>query len=409
MQKYKYEKTIKVFFLLTTFFFILQSCSCQKQEPETKTIEKPSKTTNEQLSYKNHPSNGTKRRYLSLKGLLSKAIDDPEDKDVQMLFGLGWIEGYVIDKKNNDLIFFGREKPGWPSLTLSDLIINLMNIFEGKSPPYCSLDPIPKNILEFKKNKDKVPTNLSFDKYLSELEKIFGAQKVLVGGVPNDSHHALVMLEADYHMKKVSQGHIIIDPIESVLDASFKKSYTKSLKDLFPEKPDQSKGAKCNSSRFWFNIKPGNPKFKYAEDIVVIDKCTVVILTEAQKADADGELHDSGEEDVEAENFAETFSIYFQKAATEVEEYAKLENLFRLQALLRAMHFKGHINQVSDLLKKFLNSGLTIMTYRIPDTYPAVANARRVTYEYGKGGYIGSRIIVNQVFGGSEHGITNRR
>ena len=64
------------------------------------------------------------------------------------------------------------------------------------------------------------------------------------------------------------------------------------------------------------------------------------MLTERQRAAADGTLYDVPGDDPYTRGFAQDFSARLEDAAATASVYADLENLFRLQALLVAMHFR---------------------------------------------------------------------
>ena len=141
--------------------------------------------------------------------------------------------------------------------------------------------------------------------YYNRISQKWGDQKVVVGGVPGNSNIARVMLEADYHMKKISQGLDSLPFIESLLDIYIDKAM----------KSGRDRESKPIMSRFWFKCDPNSPVFEYKDDIVRIDACNVIIQTEAQGATRDGRLYDSGDRNVESDKFAESFSRNFRKAA----------------------------------------------------------------------------------------------
>jgi hypothetical protein len=325
-------------------------------------------------SCKNHPSYSEKRTVLSLRNLIKKYKELGGDfKETVKLESLGWIEGYVIDKKNEDILFFGRENVNWPDLYVDDLMDIRNNVLSESTPPYCSLDPIPQNVKEF--NKASVQyKNESPIVYYNRLSKVWGDQKVVVGGVSDSSNIANVMLEADYHMKKISQGLDTLPNIESLLDIS-----TNDV-DNNPEKISEP-----FMSRFWFKCDKNSPVVEISENIVFLKACDVIVRTEAQGTTRNGELFDSGEINHESELFADDFSRNFRFAATHVNYYAQLENLYRLLALMKVMHVQNHLQNFNSLFNLLFETCPYVRRYNIPKVYRGLTNRKVINEEYTQG------------------------
>ena len=78
----------------------------------------------------------SQRIFLSLKVLsqeISKAkkAGKPIGREPERLAGLNWIEGFVVDRENQDLVLFGRQVCDRPSLHLDDLVVALRNLDRG--------------------------------------------------------------------------------------------------------------------------------------------------------------------------------------------------------------------------------------------------------------------------------------
>lgn len=293
---------------------------------------------------------------LSL-GVLSRNIrfaiseDKTMDQDLLNLCGINYLEGYIIDPKNKDIILLGKRNPNRPNLHLDDLIVNVCNIWNGDVPPYCSLDPREEDIIKVQRLFTKrTETKEEMRVLCRDLAEIWGPQNVVVGGVPKDSRHAHVMIDADYHMKKVSQGLEIIPGITSYLEMSvqeYKRNMTRG---------DRSPSSDCSLSRFWFSVKKGYPQFKEDEGIVRLSSCPVIVLTEKQKASYDGRLYDVGGENKLAQKFTVELSNKFNLAASHVPVYADLENLYRLNAILLAIHYRQSGKETEFSLDSFMTN-----------------------------------------------------
>jgi hypothetical protein len=334
---------------------------------------------------------------LSLRVLIEEAKKHPNNNDVKNLAGIGKLEGYIIDSNTNDIILFGRRSKQPSALTLDDLVVNLRNIWNKELYPYCSLDPKKENILKTQKLMSEcvaVTSSEKMKKCFNKLKEAVGPQIVVVGGVPRNSHHAHTMIDADYHMKKVSQGLVKLNSIRSCLDI-FLDEAVKQIK-----KTGEGPSMGASMSRFWFHIGEGEPVFQQGDGILYLSKCSVVVLTEKQKATADGELYDSNEEDPNAETFARELSEHFREVALIESSYANLEYLYRLHALLKAIYFQDEIEKTGLNINFFLRGYKYQMESKMPASLPGLANYKEYTSEETQGQMIYTYTLFPMVCGG---------
>jgi hypothetical protein len=335
------------------------------------------------------PNPGDKRVCLSLRVLLQNVsaallTKDPLPPEYHTLAGIGYIEGYIIDPGNpKDVIIFGLTSKNRPSLRLDDLIVNMRSIAGGSDYPYCSLDPNPESIQGLQRlfsTGGGLSSTSQMKAFFKEVQEAVGPQEVVIGGVPRNSRHANVMIDADYHMKKVSQGHVSINGVTSYLDHSLNEAADKIKKG----EPVPATGV--SMARFWFHIGEGSPKFKKGTDIIAIDQCSVVILTERQKATVSGELVDVAEDDPHAMAFASEMSEYLSTPdSSTVPVYADLENLFRLRALLLSMEYQKAFESVGWSFSSFIQEYKYHDEQIMDPSKPGLANYREWKHEVSSG------------------------
>jgi len=324
---------------------------------------------------------------LSLKILAREAEADLRSggllrEEVETLAGINWVEGFVVDGRNRDVILIGRSRPNRPPLYLDDLVVNMQNVWESSEYPYCSLDPRPEDVLKVNRilsGSSETRTSAEMHRLFTELEESVGPQQVVVGGVPRDSRHAHVMIDADYEMKKVSQDHVELSGVTSCLDRLLEESANAARKGERTGRP------RLSMSRYWFHLRRGDPKFVEGRGIVYVDRCSVVVLTEQQKATASGELYDAGGLDPHALAFAREFSDSFNKATTSVPVYADLEHLYRLNALTRAMRFRHAPREAGLDLKFYLGGYKSRRESPMPPNKPGLANYKEATEPMTRG------------------------
>jgi hypothetical protein len=112
---------------------------------------------------------------------------------------------------------------------------------------------------------------------------------------------------------------------------------------------------RLSMSRFWFHIKDGDPRYLEGENIVMLDGCQVVLLTERQMARADGKLIDAGGRDPGAKALADDFTRLYRRTARTFPHYADLENIYRLRAIIQMMFFQGALQKAGMDIRFFLN------------------------------------------------------
>ena len=334
----------------------------------------PPLSAKEAVRFFNPARSGT-RICLSLRVLATHARLDPQKVQIRELTGIGWIEGYVIDQENRDIILIGRRHPNWPYIHLDDLVANMRNVWGNKPDPYCSLDPRPEDIRKL----NRISADLSRAKgsnqkqnTLRRFKKATGPQVIVIGGVPRNSRHAHIMIDADYHMKKLSKGLVSIPGIPSCLDIQLQSA------DYTIRKGGNPKMG-LSMSRFWFHVAKDHPIFQEADGIVWLDKCSVLVLTEKQRSGSDGVLYDSGEDDPTSRLFAGNLTKRFREASHKVPVYAQLENLFRLNALFQAMYFRNAVNAAKLDIRFLLSRYEYQAEYKMPDFMEGLANAKKLT------------------------------
>jgi hypothetical protein len=131
-------------------------------------------------------------------------------------------------------------------------------------------------------------------------------------------------------------------------------------------------------ARFWFHFADGHPTFRESEDIVWLDKASVVVLTERQRAAADGTLYDVPGDDPYTRGFAQDFSTRLDDAAATASVSADLENLFRLQALVAAMRFRRVAERAGFDLSFYLYHYQYQLDKPMPAELPGLFNSREV-------------------------------
>jgi hypothetical protein len=317
-------------------------------------------------------------------------------ENVSWLGGLEHVEGYLVDERHRDVVLFGRKAPFQQCLHLDDLVVNVANVWKGHVAPYCSLDPSEREVLALDRLFREIsasPSPEAARMLFGRLKQMQRPQTVVVGGVAPESRHAHVMIDADYLLKKMAAGLDSAPGVTSHLDRML------SLAEEEFRSSGRLPALGASRARFWFHLAGGHPKYLVDEGIVRLEHCSVVVLTERQRATADGQLFDSGEEDPLAQAFADEFSRSFA-SLTSKAVFAALENLFRLSALLRALHFKADAEKAGLHPRRQLGGSRLLAPKRMPPDLPGAVNGKEKSIPVRIGNATGQLLIHPIVCGG---------
>lgn len=345
-------------------FFLATSCQKDDIEPDDDNTE----VTLTKVSFVAipdvHPDKSSVIKVISLKNLILSCKENPQSQDVYDMFGLQRIEGYVIDEQNNDILIYSRLVKNWPKTSIFDFIESLRNVTDSAEMPYCSLDPSVQGI-EALTNYFNTVDPKKFD--IQYAQQVYGKQECIVGGVAKKSNYAAVMIDADYHMKKVSQGIEKLDSVKSTWDFWAEANYS----------------TPAGMSRFWFNVEDKYPLYEESGNSFRIKELPIHISTMAQEIDNHGNLVDVPGKDPVCIKFAEGFSKQFNNFSLKNEPYAKLANLYYLQALTEVMLFNGLLTKTNETFLYFRKEYPIKQTVSYPDAMESVLTFKQVTRPNG--------------------------
>ena len=286
-------------------------------------------------------------RAVSLTALEAR-LKSGRSADVARLCGVTRISGYITDSSAHDIVLIGEVEPDRPALYLDDLAVAFRNSRlmyaqrKGRTiyytAPGCSIDPDPSVMRDLDKlsrtapdSPDREERRLWFDKWQAVGSR---PQSVRVLGVPFDSHFAKVMVDADYYMKRLTDGSVVLDieGFESLMEMRMRTARDKLFAAQSPSISTQS------LNRFWFC--PSESTFTEEEGVVLLRTCGVKLLTEEEFLTAGGLLSGKGRPDPLARHFADDFAAKYDEIALRRPIYRDLADLFRLVAVAKLLDDK---------------------------------------------------------------------
>lgn len=272
-------------------------------------------------------------RAVSLRQLVAEA---QAGKTGLRLQGLTRLDGYVVDKEQSDIILWGLAERDHPDLYLDDLVVALRVAFDRyteekdgvryRVSPLISIDPDP--VIWQRLREINIWSSGGFDSYEALCST---PQRVRVEGMPRNTRVAKALVDADYRMKRVTQGSLRL-PISSPFPADFdaRVAYWRSQEEAgLP-------ADKGSPTRYWF--QPGRFSFQASDDsdTVFMDVAQVVLNDEVQVIKA-GELVAAGKTDPITRAFTCAWTSRMEDVYKAEPIWRDMHNIFRGFALARVM------------------------------------------------------------------------
>ncbi|MEZ6057165.1 MAG: DUF1598 domain-containing protein [Planctomycetaceae bacterium] len=320
----------------------------------------------------------TPLRKVSLKQLemqIQAAINAkmPLSDDVKSIYGLQRIDYIFVDAEKLDVLIAGPAEAfapnaegrmvglttGRPTLRLDDFIVALRGIYLRREMMSVSIDPEPKRLAEMQAylaNNSVVNSKAESLERFQTLARILGLQNITLTGVPENSHFAINLVEADYRMKRMAMG-VDKSPVPRI------KSH------LAHAKPGGD-----SLQRWWFIPLYDPIETDAAELTFRLSGQRCQLLAQQEWVDAAGRRSDATTTRASTEKFAEDFTKYFDDLAKEAPVFATLQNEFDLAvlaAILKSQRIPQRIDWKMDLL---LNSNdIPMEAFPTPKFVPSVA------------------------------------
>lgn len=323
-------------------------------------------------------------RYVSL-NRLEKAIIENNNvvtEEMQCLAGLQRIQYVLYLPETKDIVIAGPAEgwfPGYegafvglsngrPVCELQDLVVALRSYPAGKAgAPVvgCSIDPTQEGnvrLQEFIRAFGHYGGPERYPQFIAGLRNALGMQTVRVDGIPANTHAALVMVSADYRMKRIGIG--IEEPPVPIV--SF----------ISKAKP----GAK-NALYRWYFV-PDYQAITMSEDKngIELSGAGVKLVAEDEIVSAAGERSaKTGKVDAASKAFATSFTKEYPRLARKSLVFAQLRNFVDMlvaAAYIQQQNFYGEAAWTMEFLGN--ESKYAVQTYTAPSSVePVVGMAVR--------------------------------
>jgi hypothetical protein len=319
------------------------------------------------------PSGSSVIKAFSLRVAQERLQQGMAGPDVMNLGGITRVDGFVVDKDGHDVILFGPASSG-PALNLDDFVVALRNGWDGSSQPYCSIDPRADTIRRIQRLRlhPTDPDSASAREQAAFFKSIGEEpQDVRVGGIDRNTNFAKVIVDADYLLKRVSNGSLSlgVQGLPSVSGLAEQHAMDSIKRGELAAMP-------VRMSRFWFT--PGEVSLQSTGRVVTLNRCQVRLLTQQQHLQKGGGLADTGAEEPFAAEFSRQFTRLFDKIAAARSEYGQLHAVFRFVALAGAC-IHSDAFAAAGLSTDYFRSQHRISEVQVPRTLSGITELKQKT------------------------------
>lgn len=310
------------------------------------------------------------RRYLT---------GEPLSEEMKYLGGLHRAQFVFVDHQNSDILIGGpagrlsvgesgrvlHTASGEAALQLDDLLVMLRTIGNG-TPFGCTIEPRRENLAKlqsFLASQGPLKPG-SRGAWLKGIQDSVGYQDVRVFGMSGETHAAQVLVEADYHMKRIGIG------LEPTVDGV--TSYISAIQLDENGNPPPMSVFRC-----WFVMNYDSVTHTKGKDAFELAGNGVRLLTENEMLTAKGHRVAKGRAEAFNREFAESFTEHYSRVAERYPVYGELRNVFDLALIATLMHEHGlEATSGLDLSRLRDPSIATVQAVAVPKEVYSVANLR---------------------------------
>lgn len=297
-------------------------------------------------------------RYLAGLTRLQYVFVYPETGDVVIA---GPAEGYGWDLVGQPIgIVSGRS-----ILELQDLVVALRCFPPGGAGTEsigCSIDPTPEGLQRMQQFLASIAGRVAPSddvRIAAGLRESLGPQLVSIYGVPETTHFARVLVEADYRMKLIGIG-LEVPPVKIV-------SYV--------QRANPSNVAR-NALQRWYFV-PDYESVRVSEDALAIELVGqgVKLIGEQEYVEQTGARSQTRGQDRASQVFVHSFTERYAALAQKIPVYAQLRNLIDMSvvaAFLQEHDVYGQLNWKAALFND--ESKLSVQTYPAPKKVESAVN-----------------------------------
>lgn len=255
----------------------------------------------------------------------------PLPDEIQFLAGLQHVRHVLVYPEKNDIVLVGPGE-GWrvnrhgavvgvttgrPVLMLDDLMVAFRAVTNPQpSVISCSIDPSQEGMKRYQQVSRRLRAGMNPLQVKAATQQALGPQEISVGGVPDTSHFARVMVAADYRMKRMGMG--------------FERAPVGGMPSFLHMIKSSGRKPASAMPRWW--MEPDyKPLLRDADGLAwEIPSANVKTMTENDFFDSAGVRHETGKSDALSQKWAANMTERYDELAAADPVFAQLQNCMDL-------------------------------------------------------------------------------
>ena len=329
-----------------------------------------------------------KLRMVSLRRLqdavaAAQAQNQPLPEAVRYLAGLQRVEYVFVDPAAHDIVLAGPAD-GWtvndggevvgrtngqPVLHLDDLLVALRSADAARRGGIsCSIDPTAEGLAQFRAFISKQKTIGDPEQTLANIEKALGPQRISVNGVPDSSHFAVVMVAADFRMKRLAMNFEPA-PVKGMPSYLEMIGAGPKVQNMLPR---------------WWLAANYEPLLKDEDGLAwQLRGVGVKCMTEEDYVSDAGDRKHTGKAGVSAQKWADTMTAKYAELSAKDSVFGELRNCMDL-AVIASLIMQEHMDDKADLRLTLLEDGkkLPVEQFQTPKQVDSKASMIKKGHNY---------------------------
>jgi len=237
-----------------------------------------------------------------------------------------------------------------PVLQLDDLVVLLRNSQTENGIFGCSITPTQRGLQNAKQYLESQNGSLhprQRTAWLKGLRDSVGKQLITVHGIPVDSRTARIIVEADYHMKRIGMG--LEDGTVGV------PSYLEMVT------PNEGAAQPMDVLRWWFTLNFKSIQTDSSHRAFTLNGPGVKVLSENEHIDQQGQRIHTNKSSTINSTFARNFTQHYEALSVKYPIYADMRNIFDLAMITSLVEKERLADQIDWQMTHFGPEG----TYQI--------------------------------------------
>jgi hypothetical protein len=330
----------------------------------------------------------------------------PPTAEMANLAGLHKVRYILVYPETGDIVLAGPAGP-WtsnaegrtvhqgtrqPVLKLDDLVVLLRNAQENQGRFGCSINPTQSGLAAakiYQEETSKKPLHpRQRDSWLEGLRAAVGKQDIVIYGIDPDTRVGRVLVEADYHMKRIGMG---LEEGTAGVPAYL---------DMLPT-PKAGEAVPMDVLRWWFTLNYQAVHTTEQRDAFEIKGPGVRVLSENQLLAENGQQVQTGRSSELNAQFARNFTQNYDALAVKYPVYAELRNIFDL-ALVASLIERERLGDQADWPQLHFGPDrpYQVTKYRTPKDVETIMNYRLIERKHIIAGVSGGvRFDISEAIG----------